>query len=196
MKIFEKDSISIFLINVAAIIVAYYASILLHEWGHGTAAWLCGIKSSPFDVQYGGWFLMNVDEHVNYTALLNSGRGVTAALIGIAGVSVSFILTIASFILLNSKRWKQSIIKFIFVYWFLITNMVPLVQYFTISTFSVEGDVGRFIHGLNLSAWWIFIPGRGWKHTAQKGNLRRRSREILHILRNFFVARSEIPINL
>ncbi|EKD54881.1 MAG: hypothetical protein ACD_60C00038G0043 [uncultured bacterium] len=159
MKRFQKNPIVIFLMNVVAIIVAYYVSILLHEWAHGIAAWLCGAKNSPFNVQYGGWFLMNADENVNYTQLIDSGRGLSAALIGIAGSSVSFIFAVICFILLSNKNFRQSAVKFIFVYWFLMINMVPLVQYLTISTFSSRGDVGRFIYGLNISAWWVFFPG-------------------------------------
>ncbi len=159
MQRFLKNQIIIFFINIIAILVAYYVSILLHEWGHGTLAWLYGVKNNPFDVQYGGWFLTNVDEDVPYTYLINSNRGFAAALIGIAGSSVSFVFVIVCFILLNYKNVQQSAIKFIFAYWFLIINMIPLVQYFMVSTFSSEGDVGRFIYGLNISAWWIFIPG-------------------------------------
>jgi len=155
----QKSPITIFLINIIAIIFAYYLSLLLHEWGHGTLAWLCGVKSNPFDVQYGGWLLMNADENVNYTSLIESGRGVAAALIGIAGISVSLAFVIVCYILLNSKSIRHNTVKFIFSYWFLIINMIPLVQYFTISTVSSEGDIGRFIHGLNISAWWLFVPG-------------------------------------
>jgi len=158
MSNFKRNSSIIFLINAVAIVIAYYASILLHEWGHGTLAWLSGIKESPFDIQYGGWLLMNADENINYANLIDSGRGVATALIGIAGSSVSFILAILCLIFLK-YNFQRGAIKFIFVYWFLIINMIPLVQYFTISTFSSEGDVGRFVHGLNISAWWVFVPG-------------------------------------
>lgn len=155
----KSNPVVIFLMNVIAIIVAYYVSILLHEWGHGTVAWLCGAKSSPFNIQYGGWFLMNADENVNYASLIDSGRGVAAALIGIAGATVSFIFVVISFILLNCKHFRHHSIKFTFAYWFLIINMVPMVQYLSISVFSSEGDTGRFVHGLNISPWWLFVPG-------------------------------------
>jgi hypothetical protein len=102
---------------------------------------------------------MNADENVDYTSLINSGRGVAAAFIGIAGVSVSIVFVMACFILLHYKSIQNNAVKFTFSYWFLIINMIPVVQYFSISTFSSEGDVGRFIHGLNISGWWIFLPG-------------------------------------
>lgn len=155
----QKNPIAIFIINVIAIIVAYYASLLLHEWGHGTLAWLNGVKNSPLDIQYGGCFLMNADENVDYSSLIDSGHGVVAALIGIAGVSVSILFVIVCFILLDCKSIQCKPLKYTFCYWFLIINMIPVIQYLSISTFSLEGDVGRFIHGLNISGWWIFIPG-------------------------------------
>ncbi len=159
MRTSQRNPIYILLMNVFAILVAYYVSVLLHEWGHGTVAWLNGAKLNPFDIQYGGWFLMHTDENVNYAGLIISGRGVAAAMIGIAGVTVSFFLAVSSFILLSCKKIQNSPVKLIFSYWFLIINMIPLAQYFTISTFSYQGDVGRFITGLNISGWWIFIPG-------------------------------------
>jgi len=159
MKNGQRTPAYMFFINLMALIVAYYLSILLHEWAHGTVAWLYGEKSSPFAVKYGGWFLMNADEQVDYSDLIQAGRGVAAALIGIAGSALSFFFLLASFIWLNKKSILRSPIKFTFVYWFLIINMIPMVQYLTVSTFSTEGDTGRFIHGLNISGWWIFVPG-------------------------------------
>jgi hypothetical protein len=155
----HRNPICVVFLNYIAIIIAYYLSILLHEWGHGTLAWIYGVKNTPFDIQYGGWFLLNVDEHVNYTQLIESGHGIAAALIGIAGCSVSFLFVIAAFIMLNNKHLMQSTVKFTFIYWFLIINMIPLVQYLCVSTFSTQGDTGRFIHGLNISGWWLFVPG-------------------------------------
>lgn len=100
-------------------------------------------KKSPFDVYYGGWGLLHVDENINYSQLLSHHQGITAALIGIAGCTVSALLAIL----------------FILSYWFLIINMVPLFQYIPLTTFSTQGDIGRFVHGLNISPWWVFIPG-------------------------------------
>lgn len=159
MENVHKSPIKLLLINVIAFIFAYYVAILLHEWGHGFVAWLYGLKNSPFEVQYGGWFLLHVDENVNYDNLIFFDSGVTAALIAIAGPIVSLILTIISFILLSSKNIKKNSIKLIFAYWFLMINMVPLVQYFSISTFSSDGDTGHFAVGLNISHWWVFVPG-------------------------------------
>jgi hypothetical protein len=153
------SSQKLFLFNVMAIVAAYYFSILLHEWGHGTIAWIYGLKSTPFSVQYGGWLLLNVDEHVDYNFLLQNGEGTAAALIGIAGPIVSLILLLISLWLLNDKKWMKHALFFISVYWVMIFNMIPLIQYFTVSLFALEGDSSRFAEGLGISRWWIFIPG-------------------------------------
>ena len=154
-----KKSITILLLNIIAFIVAYYTSILLHEWGHGTVAWLYGQKHSPFEIHYGGWALLKVDEAVNYAKLMTTNQPVAAALIGIGGLSVTFVLTILSFILINLQKIQKRRVEFIFSYWFLIVNMVAMVQYLSLSVFSPIGDTGRFIHGLDISPWIIFIPG-------------------------------------
>jgi hypothetical protein len=133
--------------------------ILLHEWGHGTVAWLYGLKQSPFDVYYGGWALLHVDEHVDYDFLLATHRGVEAALIGIAGLSVDIALTILMFGLLRVPRIQRNTVLFSLAYWILVMNMLALFQYVPITTFSTQGDIGRFIHGLNISPWLVFIPG-------------------------------------
>lgn len=149
----------IFMFNLLAMIAAYYFSILLHEWGHGTVAWIYDLKSTPFSVQYGGWLLLNVDEHVDYTNLLQNGEGTAAALIGIAGPIVSMVLLLMSLCILNNKNLMKRPLIFISVYWVMIFNMIPLTQYFTVSLFAIEGDTSRFAEGLDISRWWLFIPG-------------------------------------
>lgn len=149
----------VLLANICALIAVYYLSILCHEWGHGTVAWLYGLKSSPFSVHYGGWFLLNVDEDVNYTYLLETGKGTSAALIGIAGPIVSLGIATISLFVLNNKKILNHPIVFTFVYWLLVFNMLPLIQYLTVSLFAIEGDTSRFAEGFALSRWWVFIPG-------------------------------------
>lgn len=149
----------VFVLNLFAFIAAYYIDIVLHEWGHGTTAWLYGLKRTPFAVDYGGWALLHVDEAVNYNQLLATGRGVAAALIAISGLTVTVLLSILSFTALNLKRFARHPIILALAYWMLIINMLAMIQYFTLSVFSPMGDTGRFVHGLNISAWWIFVPG-------------------------------------
>jgi hypothetical protein len=156
VKLIRKNQLSL-LITVISIIASYYIAIILHEWGHGTVAWLYGYKKAFFDVQYGGWRLQDVDENVPYDQILAAKQGVAAAMIGIAGLSVSIVLFLVS--LTAMAKIKYSVVLYSFFYWFSVINMVPIIQYLTVQTFSVEGDVGRFTHGLDISPWWVFVLG-------------------------------------
>ena len=103
-------------ITVISIILSYYLAVILHEWGHGTVAWICGYKTAFYDVRYGGWFLLNVDENVPYGQILAANRGTTAALIGIAGLFMSTLLFLISLLVL--KKSKHGVYVFSFFYWF------------------------------------------------------------------------------
>jgi hypothetical protein len=145
------------IIILFGLIASYYSAIILHEWGHGTVAWAFGYKPTPFAVQYGGWFLLNVDENVPYHQILSAGRGPVAALIGIAGVSVSIFLFLLSLAVL--RKIKNHLYLYSFFYWLLILDMVPIVQYLVVQPFSLAGDTGQFVQGLNISPWLVFAPG-------------------------------------
>src|SRR5258706_8418240 len=82
-KSYNTNPFFVLFFSLVAFIAAYYVCILLHEWlGHGAMAWILGQKNSPFDIYYGGWSLLHVDEQVDYNKLLATNQGVSAALIG------------------------------------------------------------------------------------------------------------------
>lgn len=58
------------------IFIAHHATVYLHEWTHGTIAWLAGYKKSPFGIHYGvQWItLLDIDEAVPYPAILADGK--------------------------------------------------------------------------------------------------------------------------
>lgn len=156
----SRNPLSTFFIVALAFIAAYYVCILLHEWlGHGLAAWLLGEKSSPFNIYYGGWGLLHVDENVDYVQLIAVGKGTSAAIIAINGIVVTGLLFILGLFLIRLQSIQRNTVIYSFIFWSLVINIVPLLQYFTLTAFSNEGDVGHFTHGLNFSPWWIFIPG-------------------------------------
>lgn len=156
----NNSSLKTFVINVICFFLTYYLAILLHEYGHGTTAWLYGFRQTPWDgVIYGGWFLQHVDEGVHYHHLMSLHAYTEVALIGISGAVVSTVLLLISFFALSRQRIQKCPIAFAFFFWFLIVNMVPITQYFCLSVFSQGGDMGHFVHGLQISPWWMFVPG-------------------------------------
>ncbi|MDF1654764.1 MAG: hypothetical protein P1U34_06580 [Coxiellaceae bacterium] len=155
----NKSALKVLLINIVCFIATYYIAIILHEYGHGFVAWLYGVKSSPFDIVYGGWYLQYVDEGVSYHHLRSIGALYKEAHIGIGGTIVTLVLGFFSLAMLNCRTVMQKPSVFTFFYWLLIINMVALTQYFFLSVFSDGGDMGHFVHGLQFSPWWVFIPG-------------------------------------
>ena len=140
-------------------IVAYYIIVCLHEWGHGTTAYLFGYKHSPFDVQYGGCLLLHCDESVHYDNIINNGHGIQAALIGISGISVTWLLFLISAYVLSRPYGTHNLWLLATFYWSCVLNMMAIFGYLPLAAFSVEGDIGRFVHGLDISPWIVFIPG-------------------------------------
>ncbi len=161
----NRSPAKIFTAFAVTLPLMYYMVVLLHEWGHGTTAWLFGDKNSPFDIRYGGWFLMNCDEAVSYDRLLAEGHGLQAALIGISGFTVNAILFGLSLHFLSRRKTSGSVWALGALFWSCILNWMAMFGYIPLNTFSVQGDVGRFVHGLQISPLWVFIPGTlliGW----------------------------------
>jgi hypothetical protein len=58
---------------------------MTHEYGHSFAAWILGIKSSPWPIHWGSnsigniLFLDEVDEHVDYDTAMASGKNLAVA---------------------------------------------------------------------------------------------------------------------
>ena len=148
-----------FLLTVFIIIIAYYLCVLPHEWAHGFVAWIFGYKPNPFDVKYGGYLLLYCDENVPYDKILAAGLGYQAAFIGIAGITYNALIVFCSFIFLNFKKIRKNTVLHKLFYWFAVFNLCGIIGYIPNNTFSSQGDVGRFVSGMHISPWLIFIPG-------------------------------------
>ena len=155
----NRHPLKVFLILAITLPLVYFAIVLLHEWGHGTTAWILGYKESPFEVRYGGCLLLHCDEAVPYDKIIASGDGLQAALIGISGFTVTTMLFLLSMFSLNRRFGTRSLWLLSVFFWSCVLNMTALFGYIPLDTFSTEGDIGRFVHGLNISPWLVFIPG-------------------------------------
>ena len=152
------------IVTLICVVVGFYVAVILHEWAHGTVAWLLGYKQAFYEVDYGGWLLQHIDEDVPYDQILAAGHGGAAALIGIAGLTLSTAFFLVCLVIM--RKIKQSLVLYSLFYWLAVWNMVTIVQYFLLQTFSAQGDTGRFIHGLAISPWWVFIPGVAFVYFA------------------------------
>ncbi len=155
----KRHPLVTFLIFAVALVGAYYVVILFHEWAHGTTAWILGYKDNPFDVRYGGWLLMNCDEVVPYSTILNQGHGLHVALIGISGYVMNIVLFVLSLFSLSRIFVMRSLYLLAFFYLFCVLNLMALFGYVPLNAFSHYGDIGWFVRGLDISPWPTFIAG-------------------------------------
>ncbi len=149
------------LITIVSLIFAYYSAVFLHEYAHGTMAWLFGFKSNPFAIQYGHWiYPLHVDEAVPYDRIMSLGAGYKAALIGISGYTASAMLFLLGVCLIAKRVVKHSPFWMSYFYWLAVVSMTAIFGYTPMGTFGTsQGDIGRFVYGLNISAWWPFVIG-------------------------------------
>lgn len=145
--------------TLATIFVAHHTMALLHEWTHGTTAWLFGVKDNPFDIHYGDWTLLHVDEDVDYRSLLSTNRGWTAATIAASALVTNAILFVTSLRLLSRTVIQGRKRLFQFVFWFAVMNIAELYSYIPLRAIPPSGDVRNFLYGTGLSVWPVCIAG-------------------------------------
>jgi len=153
------------LIKVIVIFLAHHLSMLLHEWTHGTFAWIFGYKTNPFAIYYGDWTLLDAWELVDYKAILAKGKGWIVAIIGISPIIVGATLYLIGIKVLSIPKIKNIKLLWYFLFWFTLSNLGQVLDYVPVRTFTnysnglLDGDIGHFLQGLHLSPWVIFFPG-------------------------------------
>lgn len=151
--------------TLAAVALAHQASLLLHEWTHGTVAWAFGWKNSPFAIHYGDWTLLDADEAVDYQAILAVGEGAIVAAIAIAPIALGGALYVLGTPLLALWAIQRRKAMWVFLFWFNLSNLGQVLDYIPARTFVasrnglLRGDIGHFVQGLGVSPWVALVPG-------------------------------------
>lgn len=153
------SSLFALLLNIIVLWIAFDFAVLIHEWTHGLMAWINGVKSSPFNIYYGDWTLLNVDEAVDYPSLASAGRNTAIAFIAITPVVLNLFLSLYSFYLMHRKaiQIKRWVYKFCF--WFSAINLAEFFSYVPIRTFTTHADIFNFNSSAQLSPWIIGTIG-------------------------------------
>ncbi|MFC1841511.1 site-2 protease family protein [Candidatus Dependentiae bacterium] len=134
--------------NIKIIVIAYatlLVSILFHEWGHSITAFIFGIKSNPFDIQYSYKpFFMGISENVNcnLAATLPSWQ---AILIAFAGLLVNFIFALLSFIILRFSYKKISKWASLIFYCLFFWNVNDWLGYMVVRNIFPRDDIANMI---------------------------------------------------
>jgi hypothetical protein len=149
---------------IAFIWVTHTVALFAHEYAHTFTAWLLGCKSNPLALHYGGFHLANllflgqVDENVDYSAIIAQGRGHAAALIAFAGAGLgNGLLYLLSRLLLDREATRRRPNMFLFLFWFCLMNIGNFYDYVPVRTFASHGDMARITQGLRISPWLLLI---------------------------------------
>lgn len=153
-----SNTVFFILFTICLIFISRYVMALTHEYSHSVLAWLLNAKSLPFDIYYGDWTLLNVDEAVDYRSLYDNGRTWTLAAIALMPTFINAIIyVICLCILLSAKKLNRWLYAGIF--WFGMLNLSEIFAYIPIRTFGTHGDMHNLQFALNISPWWIYLPG-------------------------------------
>jgi hypothetical protein len=132
--------------------------VIIHVQLHTIFVWATGFLNSPFDVDYYKVALFLIDKQSNFDALLDAGHNVLAAIIAIFPNIVNAILFILCLSFISSKKIQEKKYFYYFLYWFMIMNFGQIYSCI-FRSFELPGDIQVFAKGLNISFYWIFIPG-------------------------------------
>lgn len=144
---------------IILLVIAHILMVTIHEFTHSTIAWAYGFKKNPFHFHFGDFTLFLIDDQTDHRAMLAQNRNVLAAISAITPNILNAVLYIASAILCSSKKIQEKVYVYLFFFWFMIVNIGQVYSYILWRTFETHGDVSIFLQNLNISPYWLFIPG-------------------------------------
>lgn len=130
-------------------LIAHSVALFSHEFAHSFSAAALGWKAHPLDLNWGGSSAMNlllqtdVDENVNYPPIFESGHGIEAGVIALAGCAlgnfcVSLIVGIG---LLAIARRRTHVTLGVFAYWLVVMSVGNLISYVPLRVFTTHADM-------------------------------------------------------
>ena len=145
--------------------LAHAVAFFPHEYAHTFTAWLLGWKANPFDLHFPPlspvvWLLqLGINQNVDEAPIFASGHGPDAALIGGAGMVLGNALISLP---LSRLGWQWATRNHhagwaLFAYWCTVASIGNLIDYVSIRTFTLEGDMGALQRGFGWSPWLVLV---------------------------------------
>ena len=90
--------------------------------------------------------------------MFKTGHKILAAIIAITPSIVNIILFFISLYFISLRKTQEKKYLYYFFYWFMIMNLGQIYSN-VYRSFELPGDFQVFAKGLNISSYWVFIPG-------------------------------------
>jgi hypothetical protein len=145
------------------VLLTYYLSFLPHEYGHSFAAWIMGIKSSPWPIIWGDTSFGNIlildkmNENVDYDTAMASGKNLAVAVVALAGIGVNLVLYLLVRFVLPLWRTSGRRLVAYSALWFLFMQVGNLYCYVPIRVASPHADMHNWVLGSHQSFWWLYV---------------------------------------
>ena len=149
------------LMTAAMIVVAHAIAYLTHEYAHSVCAWALGFMANPLALDYGKptpanlIMLINVGDNVDYDAILQSGNGLAAAVIALAGPYIGNALLYAG-IYAATKRARMQPLAMSFTFWLLVMCIGNVWSYVPIRAITTHADIAIAAGGLHIGVLTLF----------------------------------------
>jgi len=141
------------------LLAAHILMVTIHEFTHSFIAWIFGYKTNPFYFHFADYTLFLVDDQTDYKKMLSDNRNILAAMTAITPNILNASFYVISAILCSYKKVQEKIYLYAFIFWFMILNIGQVYSYILWRTFETHGDISIFLEGLNISPYWLFVPG-------------------------------------
>ena len=155
MKKIITDTIA----TIILLIVAHVLMVTIHEFTHSIIAWAYGFKASPFHLHFADFTLFVRDDQTDYQAMIAQNRNVLAAITAITPNILNACFYVLCAIFCSSRKVQNQKYIYYFLFWFMIVNIGQVYSYILWRTFETHGDISIFLEDLNISPYWVFIPG-------------------------------------
>lgn len=146
--------------------LTHYVAVLLHEFSHSFTAWFLGVKTDPFDIDWGGtgWWnlsmLAHVDENVSYQDALAAGLDTRVAIVAAAGPVLGNLVPylVTRWVIVRERLSTRPVLTWL-LFWYLVNGVANLYDYVPTRVFADDGDVTHFVLGSGVSRWAVFVTG-------------------------------------
>ncbi|PZU58572.1 MAG: hypothetical protein DI547_09520 [Sphingobium sp.] len=144
------------------IIVAHAIAYLAHEYSHSFAAWVSGYMENPLALDYGGInpgnlvFLSDVGDNVQYDPIMDSGHGLTAAAIALAGPFVGNALLYAGLYATTGFSRPRDSLASSLLFWMLAMCAGNVWSYVPMRALTTHADIAIAAQGLRISVLALF----------------------------------------
>lgn len=155
----QKNADLAFALKTAAILlIAHAVAYFTHEFSHSLMAWALGFMANPLMIDYGSLspgnlvMLFEVGDNVQYQPILQSGHGLAATAIALAGPFVGNGLLYA--LLYSALRRREPRSQFVF--WMLAMCAGNIWSYVPIRAITTHADIAIAAEGLNMRTFALF----------------------------------------